>query len=89
MSDFSHMVLIIKVIIIISAFLVLTSCGFKDIDKRIFVQAIGIDHSGNDEKPYRVTLKLAVPSGSLKESGKKYAYLTREDSTLTGAPSAF
>ncbi|GIN93987.1 hypothetical protein J6TS1_26100 [Siminovitchia terrae] len=65
--------------------LLLSSCGFKDIDKRIFVQAIGVDHSGNEKKPYKVTLKLAVPSGSLKEAGTKYTYLTREDSTLSGA----
>ncbi|MBD8004384.1 Ger(x)C family spore germination protein [Bacillus norwichensis] len=63
----------------------LSSCGFKDIDKRIFVQAIGVDYSGNEKKPYKVTLKLAVPSGSLKEAGVKYTYLTKEDSTLAGA----
>ncbi|RST74319.1 Ger(x)C family spore germination protein [Siminovitchia acidinfaciens] len=65
--------------------LFLSSCGFKDIDKRIFVQAIGVDHSGNEEKPFKVTLKLAVPSGSLKEAGTSYTYLSREDSTLAGA----
>ncbi|KRG12383.1 Ger(x)C family spore germination protein [Lederbergia galactosidilytica] len=64
----------------------LSSCGFKDIDKRIFVQGIAIDYTGNEEKPYRVTLKLAIPTGSLKEaSGNKYGYLSREDSSLAGA----
>lgn len=76
---------LVKAFIVCAAFLFMSSCGFKDIDKRIFIQAIGIDHSGNDETPYRVTLKLVIPSGSLKESGAKYAYLTREDSTLAGA----
>ncbi|MFS0614137.1 Ger(x)C family spore germination protein [Lederbergia ruris] len=64
----------------------LSSCGFKDIDKRIFVQGIAIDYTDNEEKPYKVTLKLAIPTGSLKESlGGKYAYLSREDSSIAGA----
>ncbi|MGN7940301.1 Ger(x)C family spore germination protein [Virgibacillus sp. 6R] len=60
-------------------------CGFKDIDKRIFVLSIGIDHSDNDEKPYKITLKLAVPSGSIKETGAKYTYLTKESESIASA----
>ncbi len=69
----------------IAACLFLTSCGFKDIDKRIFVQAIGVDYSNNEKQPYKVTLKLAVPSGSLKEAETKYAYISKEDSSMAEA----
>src|SRR5690606_5250855 len=40
----------------------LSGCGFKDIDKRYFVVGMGIDKGENEEKPYRITLKLGVPS---------------------------
>lgn len=75
----------LKAFMIGIAFLFLSSCGFKDIDKRIFVLGIGVDYSGNEKKPYKVTLKLAVPSGSLKETGTKYVYLSKEESSLAGA----
>lgn len=76
---------IFKIFLGLAACLFLSSCGFKDIDKRIFVQAIGIDHSDNEKEPYKVILKLAVPSGSLKESGTKYAYISKEGSSLSEA----
>ncbi|MFD1706434.1 Ger(x)C family spore germination protein [Siminovitchia sediminis] len=76
---------ILKMCIACASVFLLASCGFKDIDKRVFVQAVGVDYTDNEEKPYKVTLKLAVPSGSLKESGTKYAYLTREDSSIAAA----
>lgn len=62
-----------------------SGCGFKDIDKRIFVLSIGVDHSENEEKPYRVILKLAVPSGSIKQSGTEYTYLVEESESLSTA----
>jgi len=43
-------------------------CGFKDIDKRFFVVALGIDN-GVRPNMYKVTLRLAVPSSKI-ESGK-------------------
>ncbi|MFJ8258737.1 Ger(x)C family spore germination protein [Peribacillus asahii] len=62
-----------------------SGCGFKDIDKRIFVLSIGIDHTDNEKKPYKVILKLAVPSRSLKESDTKYTYLTKESESFSSA----
>ncbi|MFC4776405.1 Ger(x)C family spore germination C-terminal domain-containing protein [Paenibacillus sp. GCM10023252] len=52
--------------------LLLTSCGFKDIDKRFFVVALGIDRTDNEQKPYRLTLRLAIPS-SMVEPGEAKA----------------
>ncbi|GIN71923.1 hypothetical protein J14TS2_23980 [Bacillus sp. J14TS2] len=78
-----YMVLILSVLFFTS---LLSSCAFKDIDKRIFVQGISIDYTGKEDKPYKITLKLAIPTGSLKEAeGNKYGYLSREDSSLAGA----
>lgn len=70
---------------IVLLMLLQSGCGFKDIDKRIFVLSIGIDHSDNEEKPYKITLKLAVPSGSIKEAGTKYTYLTKESESIASA----
>lgn len=72
--------------IIVSLSLIFQSgCGFKDIDKRVFVLSIGIDHTDNEERPFKVILKLAIPSGSLKESGTQFAYLTKESESLASA----
>ncbi|WP_102349088.1 Ger(x)C family spore germination protein [Bacillus sp. Marseille-P3661] len=71
--------------IVLLMLLLQSGCGFKDIDKRLFVLSIGIDHSDNEEKPYKIILKLAVPSGSLKQSGTKYTYLTKESESLASA----
>ncbi|MCD9022756.1 Ger(x)C family spore germination protein [Cohnella silvisoli] len=43
-------------------------CGFKDIDKRFFVVAMGIDR-GSKPSTYRVTLRLAIPTSKI-ESGE-------------------
>lgn len=60
-----------------------TGCAFKDIDRRAFVVGIGIDPSENDENKYKVTLKIAIPTGSLKQTtSPKYAYLSHEGETL-------
>jgi spore germination protein KC len=39
----------------------LTGCGFKDIDKRLFVVSVGIDPAKNSSKKFLVSLKFAVP----------------------------
>jgi len=51
--------------------LLLSGCGFKDIDKRYFVVGTGIDYSGDEEKPFRITIKLAVPSVSIDPGSSK------------------
>ncbi|WP_077212953.1 Ger(x)C family spore germination protein [Bacillus dakarensis] len=72
--------------IIVSLSLILQSgCGFKDIDKRVFVLSIGVDHTDNEERPYKVILKLAIPTGSLRESGTEFTYLTKESESIASA----
>ncbi|MFC4410034.1 Ger(x)C family spore germination protein [Chungangia koreensis] len=64
----------------------LTSCGFKDIDKNAFVSAIGIDRSDHEDKPYKVTLKLFVPTSSFKQQSEpQYAFITKEGKTIGDA----
>lgn len=65
---------------------ILSACEFKDIDKNVFVTAIGIDTSDNTEKPYKITLKLYVPSSSLRQQPKpEYAYISSEGASLSEA----
>lgn len=63
--------------------LLLQGCAFKDIDKRLFISAIGIDPAEHVENGYKVTLKVALPFGAIKESTKpSYAYLSREGHSI-------
>lgn len=69
-------------IILILATILLTGCGFKDIDKRIFISAIGIDPA-EEGKGFKVTLKIALPVASVKDSsGPRYAYFSKEGETI-------
>ncbi|MFC4102775.1 Ger(x)C family spore germination protein [Paenibacillus xanthanilyticus] len=43
----------------------LAGCGFKDIDKRFFIVALGID-AADEGKGFKVTLRLAVPSPKIE-----------------------
>ncbi|BFT69452.1 hypothetical protein PAENIP36_08940 [Paenibacillus sp. P36] len=45
----------------------LGGCSFKDIDKRFFVVAMGVDWTGKKENPYLVTLRLAIPASKIGE----------------------
>jgi spore germination protein KC len=65
--------------------LLLAGCGFKDIDKRFFVTAIGIDNSGNPDKRYRVSLKLAIPSQTIVPGQSKFQIVQEEANTVTEA----
>ncbi|WP_404427755.1 Ger(x)C family spore germination protein [Ureibacillus chungkukjangi] len=64
----------------------LSGCEFKDIDKDVFVSMIGIDFSGDDDKPYKISLKLYVPTSSFKQSPEpEYSYISKTGETLTEA----
>ncbi|MBM7564855.1 Ger(x)C family spore germination protein [Paenibacillus sacheonensis] len=72
--------------VLILSLLWLPGCGFKDIDRRFFVMAIGIDKSNHANKPYHVTLKLAIPFTKI-QPGKTNAYqlVSDDGSTITEA----
>lgn len=61
---------------------ILSGCSFRDIDKRSFVTAVGIDASGNEKSPYKVTLKLALPMGTIKDVGIQYSFMTEEGNSI-------
>ncbi|MDZ5470162.1 Ger(x)C family spore germination protein [Bacillus sp. 31A1R] len=64
----------------------LTGCGFKDIDKRIFVTNIGIDRSTDEKELYKVTLRLAIPSGNIKQGqDQEYVLLVEDNMTISHA----
>lgn len=66
--------------------ILLTGCSFKDIDKRAFVVAIGIDPAENDKDSYKVTLKIALSIKSIKDAtSASYAYMSKESNSMSDA----
>ncbi|MFC0213991.1 Ger(x)C family spore germination protein [Paenibacillus chartarius] len=64
----------------------LTGCGFKDIDRRFFVLAMGVDLTNNPSKPYRVTLKLGIPSPRIEPgTTNKFQLVSEEADSITQA----
>jgi spore germination protein KC len=61
-----------------------TGCEYKDIDRRIFVVAIGID-TGEKENSFKVSLKLAIPQGDVTKIDEKMQILTEESSSISEA----
>ncbi|WP_268921761.1 Ger(x)C family spore germination protein [Metabacillus schmidteae] len=61
----------------------LSSCGYKDIDKRYFVVSIGVDKGRNDM--YDISLKLAVPSSDIKTGSNESEILTESAQTISEA----
>ncbi|AXI00095.1 Ger(x)C family spore germination protein [Sporosarcina sp. PTS2304] len=68
---------------VVSSVLLQAGCGFKDIDKKLFILAVGIDPSENIENGIKVTLKIALPFGAIKDSPKpSYAYISQEGASI-------
>ena len=61
-----------------------TGCEYKDIDRRIFVVAIGID-PGEKENTFKVSLKLAIPQGDVTKIDEKMQILTEESPSISEA----
>ena len=59
---------LLKLTLLITLFgSLLVGCGYKDIDKRFFAIAIGVDYiEDEEEKPFLITLALAVPSTKIE-----------------------
>lgn len=76
--------LIALTVLLLSTFL--SSCAFKDIDKRTFVVAIGIDPVEEGSSKFKVTLKIALPINSIKDATwSSYAYMSHESDTMSDA----
>ncbi|TJY43965.1 Ger(x)C family spore germination protein [Cohnella pontilimi] len=63
--------------------LLLSSCGFKDLDRRFFVIAFGID-SGKTKK-YEISLKLAIPSPKIEPGQEKDQVISEEADSIAEA----
>ncbi|MGO4693277.1 Ger(x)C family spore germination protein [Paenibacillus sp. 2TAB26] len=71
-----------RVFLLILSLGLLGGCGFKDIDKRFFVVALGIDASDNEKKPFRLSLLLAVPSPKIEPGASKTQIETIDTETV-------
>jgi spore germination protein KC len=63
--------------------LTLTGCGFKDIDKRIFVVSVGVDPAKKSDKKFLISLKLAVPN--IQEVSNEFVIISEEGDTIAEA----
>lgn len=61
----------------------ITGCGFKDIDKRLFVVGIGIDPAEDSTKKYLISLKFAIPI--IEEKSNKSMIVSEEADTISEA----
>ncbi|PZM66684.1 Ger(x)C family spore germination protein [Paenibacillus dendritiformis] len=69
--------------LLLIAVLLLPGCGFKDIDKRFLIVAVGIDQG--TEKKYEVTVKLIIPT-TLTEPGKSnFQIVSKEADSISEA----
>ncbi|MFB9326004.1 Ger(x)C family spore germination protein [Paenibacillus aurantiacus] len=62
----------------------LAGCGFKDIDKRFFIVALGIDPA-DEGKGFKVTLRLAVPSPKIEPGSALSQVKTLQATTIAEA----
>lgn len=63
----------------------LGSCGFKDIDKRLFVVAIGFDQSKTSYDKLLIHLKIAIPKGDPRSINQEFDVVTVESKTIAEA----
>lgn len=63
----------------------LGGCQLKDIDKRYFVVSTGFDYSDNPKSPYRVSLRLALPSSKVEEGGAMSVVQTVDAASIAEA----
>jgi spore germination protein KC len=65
--------------------LLLSGCGFKDLDQRFFVVAVGIDKAKSEGKRYKVTLKLAIPAVKIEAGATKFQLVSEEANSISEA----
>lgn len=82
----SHKIKSVIAVIILVLSTTLSGCAFKDLDKRNFVVAIGVDPASNGNEGFKVTLKIARAIGNLKEAtNPTYAYISYESNKISDA----
>ncbi|HWL26024.1 MAG TPA: Ger(x)C family spore germination protein [Ureibacillus sp.] len=74
------------ILVVLLSLFFLSACSIKEIEKSAFIAEIGIDSSGNSEKPFKVTLKIYNPTSSIKESDSpNYIYISEDGKSITDA----
>ncbi|QOR67200.1 Ger(x)C family spore germination protein [Cytobacillus suaedae] len=72
-------------VFLILAMFLLTSCGYKDIDKRAFVLTIGVDEGESRDKKYKVLLKIVIPASDTKAGKSEFIVSEHESNSITDA----
>lgn len=62
-----------------------SGCGFRDIDKRFFVVAMGVDPAEQNAKGFKITLRLAVPSPKVEPGAGKNQIVSVEATSIAEA----
>lgn len=71
--------------LLIFAVFSISGCAFKDIDKRAFVTAIGIDESDSFENKFKITLKISLSKGDPSTTGAQFTLLTYDANSISEA----
>ncbi|WP_195575600.1 Ger(x)C family spore germination protein [Paenibacillus sp. 1001270B_150601_E10] len=71
------------VVLLAAIILSLSGCGFKDIDKRFLVVAIGVDKG--EHKKYNVTLKLIIPTVVVSPGQSNFQLISYEADSISEA----
>ncbi|TVX98978.1 Ger(x)C family spore germination protein [Paenibacillus cremeus] len=77
-----------KLLLIFIMLVSTTGCikvGFKDVDKRFFVLGFGVDKTEHENSPYKVTLKLGIPSSKIEPGQAKSQLITQEADNIPDA----
>lgn len=78
-------IFIMKNILLLILLFSLTSCGYKDIDKRIFALAIGVTTPEGENSKYSVLIKFAIPTADIKAGQKDFIIIKEEGDSITEA----
>lgn len=75
---------IIPMMLLLLTLPLLPACGFKDIDKRFFLVAMGLDLPEDKESnKLKISFKLAIPKGDPKHGEEKFQVLVEEARTIS------
>ncbi|MBE4909121.1 Ger(x)C family spore germination protein [Bacillus luteolus] len=74
-----------KIFFLVAILLFLTSCGYKDIDKRSYVVTIGIDPAESKENKFKILLKIAIPASDFKAGDPEFIVSEHESKSITDA----
>lgn len=73
--------IVLGFLLLVSVCFLTSGCGYKDIDKRFFVIAIGID-SGKSEDTIKISLKMAIPNTEPAKGTHEFLVLTEESGSI-------